>query len=111
MTEKRVYIKDIPIGMEEAVKAVRSGKLSQAAASREYGITRSRLQNYLGQLQQKPCGHPTTLSAVEEEELAATLNSVAEWGFPMMKSKIQALVKGYCDRKFIKKRFKKDIKK
>lgn len=108
MTEKRVYKKEVPAAMEEAAKAVRSGRLSQAQASRDYDITRSRLQNYLAGAHQNSCGHPTTLSANEEEELASTLNTIAEWGFPLTKSEIQDLVKGYCDRKFFKRRFKND---
>ena len=108
MVEKRVYKKEIPETMEEAASAVRSGKLSQAAAARHYGITRSRLQNYLTGKHQNSCGHPTTLSIEEEEELASTLNTIAEWGFPLMKSEIQVLVKNYCDRKRLINSFKND---
>lgn len=91
--------------MEEAAEAVSSRRLSQAEAARQYGITRSRLQNFLIGKHQNACGHPTTLSTEEEEELASTINTIAEWGFPLMKSEIQVLVKGYCDRKLFN-RFK-----
>ena len=98
-----------PVCMAEAVDAaVRTGRMTERKAAEHYGITRSRLQNHLSGKHQGSCGHPISLTKIEEQELALTLDSVAEWGFPLNKMEVRILVKGYCDRRRMK-RFKNNL--
>ena len=95
-------MRDTPVCMAEAVDAVRTGRMTEHKAAEHYGITRSRLQNHLSGKHQGSCGHPTSLTKMEEQELALTLDRVAEWGFPLNKMEVRILVKGYCDRRHMK---------
>ena len=98
-TVKRKYERDTPVCMAEAVDGVRTGRMTERKAAEHYGITRSRLQNHLSGKHQGSCGRPASLTKMEEQELASTLDSVAEWGFPLKKKmEVRILAKGYCDK-------------
>lgn len=95
--------------LSKAVDAVKNG-MSQAKASRTYGITRSTLQNHLNKSTVRVVGRPTVLFPVEEQTILKTLSEVSKWGYPLSPTDVKLLVKGYLDQRGrIEPRFKNNL--
>lgn len=86
--------------LEAAVESVRNG-MSKKLAAQTYGIPRMTLVNRCLGRHTKSVGHPTVLSTEEEQLISRTLGVVAEWGFPLTKPDIKAVIQKYLDRKGI----------
>ncbi|KAJ8950560.1 hypothetical protein NQ318_015693 [Aromia moschata] len=86
--------------LERAVAAIRSG-MSKKLAAQTYRIPRSTLVNRCLGRHKKSVGHPTILSKEEEQLISRTLGIVAEWGFPLTKADIKAVIKKYLDKRGI----------
>lgn len=86
--------------LEKAVEAVRSG-MSKKLAAQTYGIPRMTLVYRCLGRHTKSVGHPTILSKEEEGVISRTLGVVADWGFPLTKPDIKAVIKKYLDKKGI----------
>ncbi|XP_071959534.1 jerky protein homolog-like [Antedon mediterranea] len=93
---KRKYKSFSDDDLKQAVDAVQNG-MSQAAASRTFGITRSTLQNKLDHKHKKDVGRPTVLSEAEEKILVQTLSEVAKWGYPLTPHDMKIIIQTYLN--------------
>lgn len=91
--------------LSEALQKIRTGELSQRAASETYNIARSTLQLNLKLGDRKKChGGQTALSTDEEKLIVANLLTISEYGFPIDQYELRVLVKNYLDRKGVRLR-------
>lgn len=75
--------------------------MSKKLAAQTYGIPRMTLVYRCLGRHTKSVGHPTILSKEEEGVISRTLGVVADWGFPLTKPDIKAVIKKYLDKKGI----------
>lgn len=77
--------------LQQALSDIRSGRLSQKAASEKYKINRTTLLYKINRNNEGKPGHPTVLTE-EEKLISDTLGTVSDWGFPMSKSDIRSVI-------------------
>lgn len=85
--------------LEEAVRLIKCGAMSQRLASERYKIPRSTLQNKVKKVHNKTPGGQTILSLEEERKIEAHILVTSTYGFPLDCLDLRKLVKGYLDRK------------
>lgn len=95
--------------LDEAVQAVKEGRLSVRAAAEQYGIPKSTLQDRVNDTHGKTHGRPTVLSAEEEDYIVNMLKQCGDWGFPLTQVDLQMFVKHYLDKKGVTTRFKDNL--
>lgn len=96
--------------LKEAVSRVNDGEISQARASKLYGIPQATISRKVNGKQTKPNGRQTVFSAGEETLIAQFLNEVASWGYPLGYDDLRLVIKGHLDKRgVVEKRFKKNL--
>ena len=105
MMSKRDYGTSSPALLKEAKQTCRAG-ISIRKAAVKYKMKRLTLGDHLKH--KRGCiGAAKELSANEGKCLAETIDAVGEWGFPLGRLEIKALVQNILNRKGIKlKKFK-----
>ena len=79
----RSYRNNGQITLDEAVKAIKSGKMSQREASKHYKIPRATLRNkVLGKHSGVP-GHPTILTREEEQSIVQHCVKMSEYCYEL----------------------------
>ena len=90
------YTKEI---LEECVRRVKSGNLTQRDAEKEYNITRSTIKNKLSGKHPKRVGQPPVLSFDEERLILNRVQLVCDYGFPATPQVVRYYIKCYLDTK------------
>lgn len=85
--------------LENAVKDVKMGKLSLRVASERYGVPKSTISDKIKEMHSTKMRGQTVLSALEEEKIVCSINTAAEWGFPLSEFDIRLIVQEYLDKK------------
>ena len=84
--------------LADAVKAIKSGKMSYRKAQEYFRIPRSTLENKVNRTNPKSIGTPSVLNKEEEKMLVHGILRAAHWGYPLDSTDIRGIVKGYLDR-------------
>lgn len=96
-----------PVHLENAIRAVRIGKMSIRKASEQYAIPYTTLNDKLKNKYKHKVGAPRALSEREEKQLSEGLMVCANWGFPLKRTDVLNVVQGYLNRAGrVEKRFK-----
>lgn len=95
----RNYCNYTNVRLEEAVRNVREGRMSQRQASEMYKIPRSTLQNKIKKVHTNPPGGQTVLTVDEERKLKFHIIAASDFGFPIDSLDLRRIVKSYLDRK------------
>lgn len=83
-----------------AVEAVRSGLLSERAASKRYKVSRATIQRYRkDEYQESLKGPPTVLSLEEENQIAKWVIDTSKKGFPITQTDLRHAVQNYLRMK------------
>lgn len=105
-----------PEDLENALSAVKEGRLSQKGASRVYNVPRATLILKLkGWKSRKTTsvdcklGRPVELGEEVEQKLADHIKTMSRWGFGLTRKEIITLVATYVQKNHIKNRFKAGI--
>ena len=86
--------------LEEYVRRVKSGNLTQRDAEKEYNITRSTIKNKLSGKHPKRVGQlPVVLSFDEERLILNRVQLVCDYGFPATPQVVRHYIKCYLDTK------------
>ena len=86
------------VQLEAAVVDVKAGKAGVRAAARKYGIPRSSLHDHLsGKTSKRHRGHQTVLTAMVEKEIVTACIIFQEFGFPLMKELVGAIVRDHLE--------------
>ena len=85
--------------LEECVRRVKSGNLTQRDAKKEYNIPRSTTKNKLSGKHPKPVGRPPVLSFNEERLILNCVQLMCDYGFPAMPQDVRHYIKCYLDTK------------
>lgn len=91
-----------PETLELALQDVRQGRRTIREASENFGIPKSTISDKLKNKHSKKQGGQTALSTEDERFLSEGIQKFGEWGFPLTRSDIRHIVKGYLDRKGIR---------
>ena len=85
---KRKYKEFTDEDMDACLEAIRTGKLSERKASKQFGISRCAIQSRLkGKHTGKP-GRPPVFSDEEENHMVKMVLTSADWGFPFDKTDV-----------------------
>ena len=84
--------------LQEAIRRVKAGEISQREASKLYQIPRSTIINKVSKKHMKSVGHPHALTPTEEKLIADRFVTVSDYGFPLTLIDAQMVVKSYLDR-------------
>lgn len=68
-----------------ACESVESGQISSRDAQRQFGIPRRTILNKIKNKHSKSVGHPTVLSAAEENQIVRVLQTSSDFGSPLTK--------------------------
>ena len=85
--------------LEECVRRVKSGNLTQRDAEKEYNIPRSTIKNKLIGKHPKPVGRPPVLSFDEERLILSYAQLMCDYGFPATPQDVRHYIKCYLDTK------------
>lgn len=69
--------------MEDAIEAVKIGKISLRQAAKDYNVSRSTLKRRLEGMNSGKVGRPTKFTTEDETGFANLLMSCAAWGVPI----------------------------
>ncbi|KAJ8928924.1 hypothetical protein NQ314_018445 [Rhamnusium bicolor] len=95
----RNYCNYINVRLEEAIRNIREGRMSQRHASERYKLPRSTLQNKLKNVHTNLPGGPTVLTVDEERKLKFHIIAAPDFGFPIIALDLRKIVKTYLDHK------------
>ena len=85
--------------LEECVRRVKSGNLTQRDAEKEYNIPRSTIKNKLSGKHPKPVGQPPVLSFDEERLILNCVQLMCDYGFHATPQDVRHYIKCYLDNK------------
>ena len=83
--------------LQEAIRRVKAGEISQREASKLYQIPRSTIINKVSKKHMKSVGHPHALTPTEEKLIADRFVTVSDYGFPLTLIDAQMVVKSYLE--------------
>ncbi|KAJ8965226.1 hypothetical protein NQ314_004296 [Rhamnusium bicolor] len=83
--------------LEKALDSIRSG-MSKKLAIKTYKILRTTPIRKIRGTHLKAVGRPKVFSDQEEAKIATTLGIVADWGFPLTKRNVSAVVQKFLDK-------------
>ncbi|XP_072934902.1 uncharacterized protein [Epargyreus clarus] len=92
-----------------ACEAVQSGQISSRDAEKQFGIPRRTIVNKIKQVHTKSVGHPTALSAEEEDKIVKVLQASSSFGSPVTKLDLKLLVHEYLKKNSREHTFKNKI--
>jgi len=95
----RPYVAYSEENLENAMRDICTGNLTQRQASVKYGIPRSTLKYKLKGAHGGKPGGPTIFSQQEEEMFQAYVTTASSYGFPVDETDLRFIVKAYVDRK------------
>ena len=81
--------------LEECVRRIKSGNLTQRDAEKEYSIPRSTIKNKLSGKHLKPVGQPLVLSFDEERLILNRVQLMCDYGFPATPQDVRHYIKCY----------------
>ena len=90
------YTKEI---LDEYVRRVKSGNLTQRDAEKEYNKPRSTIKNQLAGKHPKPVGRPPVQSYDEERLILNRVQLMCDYGFPATPQDVRHYIKCYLDTK------------
>ena len=85
--------------LEECLREVKRGALTQRAAAEVFNIPRSTIKNKLAGKHSKPVGRPPVLSYGEERLILQRVQLLCDYGFPATPQDVRHLIKSYLDTK------------
>lgn len=93
--------------LQNAVAAVREGRMSHQGASKTFSIPRRTLSRYVdsNQTRKAAMGRKPVLSADEERELSARIIRLAEVGYPLTSKTLRRCVYNFCTESGIPNKF------
>ena len=108
--ENQIYCNYDENKLADAVKVIKSGKMSYRKVQEYFRIPPSTLENKVNRTKPKLIGMPSVLNKEEEEILVHGIMRAAHWGYPLDSTVIRCTVKGYHDRESRKeKRFTNNL--
>jgi len=91
--KKRTYGYSSEKSLQDAVSAVVKDGLSFRKASERFHVKKSTLYDHYHGKHSKKVGRPQVLSAEIEDAIAAMLDQVAEWGYPVGRLELMIIVR------------------
>lgn len=85
--------------LDECLRRIKSGDLSQRNAAREYKIPRSTLKNKLKGIHKKRVGRPPILEYEEERLILNRVQLLCNYGFPATTLDVQHYIQAYLNTK------------
>lgn len=93
----RPYQRYNPVYLENAIRAVRSRRMSIREASTTYAVPRSTLQDKLRGRHMEKVGRPFAITDDDERHLVEGLQLCANWGFPLRVKDIVYIIQLYLN--------------
>ena len=85
--------------LEECLRRLKSGEISQRDAEKHYKIPRSTLKNKLKSKHTGSVGRPTILTIDEEKMILVRVQALCDYGFPATTDDVTYFIKCYLDTK------------
>ena len=85
--------------LDECLRQIRTGKLSQRDAEKQYNIPRSTLKNKLKGAHSKSVGRPPVLTLEEEKLILKRVQLMCDYGFPATAKDVQHYIQAYLNTK------------
>lgn len=95
----REYCNYTTARVDEAVRSITQGRMTQRGTSEAFGIPRSTLQNKIINLHTKTPGGQPVLTSDEETKIVAHILLTSKYGFPLDSFDLRKIVKTYLERK------------
>ena len=85
--------------LEEAMRLIKSNKMSLRDASKEFDIPMATLSNKMNAKCPNAVGRPTVLTMEEENVIVQKMMVMGDWGFPMRPLDVRMLVSEFLNQK------------
>ena len=83
--------------VDQAIRKIKTKKLSLSKASKKYKIPKETITHKLNNKNIKNVGRPTVLNNDEEKALVQMLVKTAKWGFPLTHDDLRHVIKSHLD--------------
>lgn len=94
----RRYVDYTEDKLNECLKSIRDGTFSHRKAAAHYGIPRRTILNKLKNKHEKQVGGQPVFSRAEEESFVSYIETMSDYGFPLMTEDLRHVIKSYLDR-------------